>query len=554
MNASRIASSLTLCCLAVATLWATGCAGETDEHASNASGGGTSGQSSGNGGTGIDETGGGGGGGGGGTGGTTLPGDDADTGEDAKPSGGSGGGPRNDGGGSTTSPTTATFRTLLTLQYLTVQGGAVTADADTQSEAESFTVTDLNGGSLEDGDEVHLASESGTYLSAVQGGGSALVADAASAGDDETFVVVRLDGPSPVSSGDRIALRAKAKDTYVSSLDGGGGDVRVDAPWARSWENFRVYLGGDGPPSALAAKQLVLDFVGSVSGKEVISGQHNKYNTAPRASTDWIHDHTGKYPALWSADFSFGHDQVEHRSTMIREAKAQWGQGAIVQIMYHNCSPTRDEYCTWWDIGGDSSDKLTDAQWSDLITEGTSLNSAWKQRLDTLSVFFESLRMAGVAPVFRPLHEMNQGVFWWGGRPGPQGTRRLWQMTHDYLVNQKGFDHIIWMWNVQDFGSLGNDVWEYDPGAAYYDIASLDIYGEYDAWKYDAIRSAAGTTPFGIGECARVPTAGLLAQQPGWAFFMLWPDFLEDNANAGLLNPIYGAPNVVTLDRMPGWQ
>ncbi len=554
MSASRIAPTLVVRWLAVATLCA-GCASEVDDQASNAGGGGTVGGSSGSGasssaGTSTGEA----GTGGGPAGGTSQPGHDAGTGADAMPSGGSSGGPQSEGGSSTSGPMTATFRTLLTLQYIAVHGGAVTADADTQSEAERFTVTDLNGGVLEDGDEVHLALESGTYLSAVQGGGSELAADVASAGDDETFVVVRLDGPSPVTSGDRIALKSKAEETYVSSLDGGGGDVRVDAPWARSWETFRVYLDGDGPPSALAAKQLVLDFVASVSGNEVISGQHNKYNTTPRVSTEWIHDHTGKYPALWSADFSFGSEQVEHRSTMIREAKAQWGQGAIVQIMYHNCSPTRDEYCTWWDIGGDSSDKLTDAQWDELITDGTTLNSAWKQRLDTLSVFFEALRVAGVAPIFRPLHEMNQGVFWWGGRPGPQGTRRLWQITHDYLVNQKGLDHVIWMWNVQDFGSLGDDVWEYDPGAAYYDIASLDIYGEYDAWKYDAIRGAAGATPFGIGECARVPTPGLLAQQPGWAFFMLWPDFLEDNANAGLLNPIYGAPNVVTLDRMPGWR
>jgi hypothetical protein len=26
---------------------------------------------------------------------------------------------------------------------------------------------------------------------------------------------------------------------------------------------------------------------------------------------------------------------------------------------------------------------------------------------------------------------MNQGEFWWGGRPGPQGTLRPYQITHD---------------------------------------------------------------------------------------------------------------------------
>ena len=149
---------------------------------------------------------------------------------------------------------------------------------------------------------------------------------------------------------------------------------------------------------------------------------------------------------------------------------------------------------------------------------------------------------------------MNQGVFWWGGRPGANGTRKLFQITHDYLVHEKGFDNIIWVWNVQDFGSLASDVWDYHPGGEYFDIASLDIYGGgYDTWKYEAIRDAAGAAPFGIGECAVVPSSTLLEQQPNWAFFMLWPDFLQENADDGRLAPLYSAPNVVTRGQMPGW-
>ena len=110
---------------------------------------------------------------------------------------------------------------------------------------------------------------------------------------------------------------------------------------------------------------------------------------------------------------------------MIAQAQTEWAKGAIVQLMYHNCIPTGDEYCSWDDIGGATPQHLTDAQWSDLVTAGTALNQAWKARLDTLSVFFAQLKAAGVAPLFRPLHEMNQPVFWWAGRTrnGVTGTR-----------------------------------------------------------------------------------------------------------------------------------
>lgn len=121
--------------------------------------------------------------------------------------------------------------------------------------------------------------------------------------------------------------------------------------------------------------------------------------------------------------------------------------------------------------------------------------------------------------------------------------------------NGRCFEHIIWVWDVQDFGNLQNDVADYDPGQDYCDIAALDVYaGGYETWKYDAIRGAAGSQPFGIGECAVVPTSEQIAEQPSWAFFMLWPDFLQENEDAGRLHPLYNAPNVITRDQMPGWE
>jgi hypothetical protein len=421
-------------------------------------------------------------------------------------------------------------------------------------EWETFTLADLNGGSLNSGDIVTLKGSSGQWVSADKGGGGALTVTAPWGKGWEQFRILKASGSGKIGEGDKIALQTTVGGEYVSVIDAGGGAVAATATHLKEWETLTIHVSGKGGSGGSTPRGKVLDYFASVNAqKKAIAGQQNKFNSAPAGATDWIKSHTGKQPGLWSADFGFGSDALDNRWKMIAEAKKQWSQGAVVQIMYHNCIPTRDEYCSWDDIGGAHPQHLSNSQWSELVTDGTSLNKAWKARLDTLSPYFADLKAAGVAPLFRPLHEMNQGAFWWGGRSGAGGTRKLWQITYDYLVKTKGFDNIVWVWDIQDFGSLGSDVSSYNPGASYYDIAALDVYdGGYDAWKYDAMVNGAGGKPIAIGECEKPPTSAQLASQPKWSFFMLWPDFLDENA--GTLPGLYGAPNVITEGQMPGWK
>lgn len=473
-------------------------------------------------------------------------------------SGGGGVAVTSGGGGAepTTTAVEASFRTLVKSRYLSVatEGGTtLTADAAAATGTEMFKLIDLDGGALIDGDEVQIATANGLHVSAKNGGGDAASLSAALPGDDETFVIKRLAGPATIATGDLVAFKTKLKENYLSAIDGGGGEVRADAPWAKGWESFTIGLKGSAPPPTTnAGRQKVLDYLTSISGSKTIAGQQNKFNSDPAGATQSIQSITGKTPGLWSADFGFGQSAVDNRAKMIAEAKKQWSAGAVVQIMYHTCVPTRDELCEWDDVGGKHPQHLTDDEWSQLVTDGTSLNKAWKGRLDTLSVFFDDLKAAGVAPLFRPLHEMNQGAFWWGGRGGANGTRKLWQMTHDYLTKTKGFDNIVWVWDVQDFTSLDGDIVDYNPGTDYFDVAALDMYDVgYIQHNYDLMLGAAGGKPIAIGECEQLPTSALLAKQPKWAFFMLWPDFIDENK--GVLPALYSAPNVITEDQMPGW-
>ncbi|KQW45831.1 hypothetical protein ASD88_13185 [Pelomonas sp. Root662] len=284
-------------------------------------------------------------------------------------------------------------------------------------------------------------------------------------------------------------------------------------------------------------------------------GAHNKNSPTPFSDSARVEAITGKPSALWSGDFLFGSTYVNARGTMIAEAKKQFEKGALVNLLYHACAPTRDEMCSWDDIGGANPEKLTDAQFKDLLTPGTTLHKNWIGRLDTLASYFQQLEDAGVVVMFRPFHEMNQCVFWWACHTGTYSTPALYRMTHDYLTKTKGLDNIIWVWNVQDFDSLGTDVDTYNPGAEYFDIASLDIYMKgYTDFNYQTMLRAAAGKPIAIGENQYVPTAEQLAAQPKWVFQMLWPDFIDDPRNKTALPVLYSSPNALTLDQMPGWK
>jgi len=175
-----------------------------------------------------------------------------------------------------------------------------------------------------------------------------------------------------------------------------------------------------------------LNYLYSISGSKTVAGIHNREpNAAPARWTNEVYSATGKFPGLWSGDFLFQQDNINNRQLMVDEALRQWEKGAIVNIMWHACNPALIEPCGF--RGGVLS-KLSDEQWKEITTNGTPLNKKWKERVDEVTPFLQFLEDNGVEVLWRPMHEMNQGAFWWGGRPGPDGTLKLYRMLHDYLT------------------------------------------------------------------------------------------------------------------------
>jgi hypothetical protein len=305
----------------------------------------------------------------------------------------------------------------------------------------------------------------------------------------------------------------------------------------------------------IAQAGLELDYLNSISGRYMLTGQHGReyWKIMKRIA--------GDYPAIWSEDFLFyagdGTGSMnEWRRLLTHDAKLRWEQGAFVSLIFHACPPTKAEPCDWYNdiLGPQNGNGLTDAQWTQLITDGTTLNNNWKARLDAIYPYLKELQDANVEVLFRPLHEMNQGAFWWGGRPGANGTAKLYQITHDYLVKNKGLTNLIWVWNVQDFSNLSNDLNNYDPGSDYWDVLALDVYRSdgtgFTTAKYNAIKNKATGKPIAIAECDGLPSSGTLAQQPLWTYFIGWAELVQQKNTDATIRNIYYASNVLTLSKM----
>ena len=298
-----------------------------------------------------------------------------------------------------------------------------------------------------------------------------------------------------------------------------------------------------------------LDYLYSISGSKTVAGIHNREpNASPARWTNAVDSVTGKIPGFWSGDFLFQEDNIKNRHLLVDEALRQWERGAIINIMWHACNPAMPEPCGW--KGGVLS-KLSDKQWKEITTDGSPLNMKWKERVDEVCVYLQFLEDNGVEVLWRPMHEMNQGAFWWGGRPGPDGTLKLFRMLHDYMTKNKKLTNLIWVWDIQDFGTLADDVKVYNPGDQYWDIAALDIYNDktgYSQEKYNVMLSVCNGKPIAIGECQKLPTFEQLLEQPKWTFFMGWSELEFKSNSIDQIRAIHNAPNIITIDKMPGWK
>jgi len=307
-------------------------------------------------------------------------------------------------------------------------------------------------------------------------------------------------------------------------------------------------------PNATKEAKELLSFIYNIQGKQVLTGQHN-YLGKMSVFTDSIYLLTGKYPAIWGCDYGFSDsthdiDNIKYRPLLVPEIVKQHERGSIITLTYHQASPLVGEPCQF--VGGVQT-KLTDEEWKELLTDGTQINTIWKTYMDQLAAELKVLQGKNIPVLFRPYHEMNGKWFWWGGHGGEDGFPALWKMLYHYYTNHHQLNNLIWVWSPD---KPWHGLKEYYPGDDFVDIVSMDIYPEKDTnvvfrqeW-YNEIKTLAGSRPFAIGECSKMPGLKEMETQPGYGWFMLWSDLGYKSNSIEELIKVFNSDKCLTADEL----
>jgi mannan endo-1,4-beta-mannosidase len=291
----------------------------------------------------------------------------------------------------------------------------------------------------------------------------------------------------------------------------------------------------------------LLDFLYEISGRYLMSGQHNFPSHGSRYS-DKAAEIAGSYPALWGEDFGFSvgdHDDITFRQAMIDDAKRQYAEGSIITLMWHAVRPTEEEPVTFKDsIQG----KVTDEEWHALVTPGTDIYERWERQVDIVARFLKQLQDSRIPVLWRPYHEMNGEWFWWGKKVGPNGYAALWKQLFERMVNHHRLHNLIWVWNAN--APTSENILPYAdcfPGHEYVDVLATDIYHDWNQSYYEELIKLAQGRPVAIGECGRLPTPGIWDCQPLWTWFMVWTDMIAKSNTPEAVRAAYNYPR--TLNR-----
>ena len=309
----------------------------------------------------------------------------------------------------------------------------------------------------------------------------------------------------------------------------------------------------------------VLAYLHSIYGKRVIYGQST--NTGVGIG-DWpnaeaMNKVAGKYPAMLCIDLygwnppHWGESYRAVVASYVKDATRWWrDKHGLVTMQYHWGNPLIPDGSAW--VGQPKSAPKVDV--GKLTTPGTEENKAAMVDLRRTADAMQSLADGHVPILFRPLHEIDGGWFWWTDRAKPENTAALFRLIFDYMVKKRGFHNLIWVYSA----GVQKDSVEFRkrfyPGSDYVDIAGVDIYSNQagqdyrkDAYQnyYDDMKQVAPGKMLALCECDVVPSPAVMASRgPRWLYCLPWWAPSKDNP-PDWVKQVANDPLMVTLEKLP---
>lgn len=81
------------------------------------------------------------------------------------------------------------------------------------------------------------------------------------------------------------------------------------------------------------------------------------------------------------------------------------------------------------------------------VTPGTAEHTAAMADLKRTADYLDQLNKAHVPVLWRPLHEIDGGWFWWTDQTKPENTAAAYRMVFDYFVKERKLNNLIWVFN-----------------------------------------------------------------------------------------------------------
>jgi mannan endo-1,4-beta-mannosidase len=274
---------------------------------------------------------------------------------------------------------------------------------------------------------------------------------------------------------------------------------------------------------------------------------------------------SGKYPVIVNFDLS-GWSQSKWGTVYRKNIQATmdgiknlWtARGAIPALTFHWGNPL-DTVGTY-DATKDSVDV------GKIVTPGTPENDSMMADLKRHADYVQQLADADIPILFRPLHEIDGGWFWWTDCATPENTAKLYRIIYDYFVNVRHFNNLIWNFNAgvrtcYDKSSTNAASRAlYYPGDAFADFIGIDIYpgavwGSPVVDTYEpAFTTIGGITtgkPITLHECAGFPNPdSLRVNGPRWLYALPWWVLHAEYDSAYVVKCAQSA-EYTTLDEIP---
>lgn len=282
--------------------------------------------------------------------------------------------------------------------------------------------------------------------------------------------------------------------------------------------------------SATDKTRIIMQYLNSIYGKQVITGQYVTPNT--NLELEAVKEVTGRYPAIRGSDLMYYTSKGKDKAT--RESNdtilaAEWAKGGgLVSYTWSWFAPLNnpellskktdfnlDNAVTKSDVA------IIDTEILDKMLEEEKISPecyALLMDIDAIALQLKYLQEKDVTVIWRPLAEAGNKWHWWGDCDNDSYIW-LWKVMYRRMTELHGINNLIWVWNGESA--------EYYPGDSYVDIISEDVYNETQASNIVRFKETSAYTPnyrmVALSECALAPDPDTLKRDNAmWLWFLVW--------------------------------